>query len=478
MIIPSADSVLQIFSQINTIPRPSHHEERIADFLCEFATQHHLSFSRDEQNCVVIRKEASPGFEQKEPLVLLNHMDMVCVSKEGKNFNPLTDPIHAIYKDDWISADGTSLGADNGIGLSMALAVLADDSILHPVLEVLTTTNEEDGMSGASHLSPDFIKGRKVINLDSEDYDSITIGAAGALIQENYLPVKTIKIPDNFTPFHISISGGLGGHSGVDITKGRANTIVLLAQILKKIGEKNAIYLAGFDGGSANASIASAAKATFAVNTHFKDELSKTIDSEWKKIKDKYAETDAGLTMEMSSAETQKVCDQTTSFCIIKTLCDIPYGPLSVCPNAPQTAYTSNNIGIAHLSDKDFCIGTHSRSFDRRDMEQVATSIRETIEQNGGHSKCIMKAPAWQEDADSPFINLVCDTFDRVLHFRPRKVSMHFVLEAGYFVQTYPNIQIASIGPRILEPHSTSERVQLSTIQNIWQVLIELLRTI
>ncbi|MBR1840286.1 MAG: M20/M25/M40 family metallo-hydrolase, partial [Prevotella sp.] len=182
-----------IFRQIRTIPRPSHHEERIADFLCQFAEDHSLTYRRDDHNNVVIEKPASPGYEDHETVVILNHMDMVCVSEPGKDFNPLTDPIEAIeYNGNengnengntWMKANGTSLGADNGIGLSMALAILADPTLPHPRLEVLTTTNEEDGMSGAQALSPSFISGRRVVNLDSEAYDEITVASAGAIIQ-------------------------------------------------------------------------------------------------------------------------------------------------------------------------------------------------------------------------------------------------------------------------------------------------------
>lgn len=181
---------------------------------------------------MVIRKPASPGYEEREPIVLLNHMDMVCV---GMN-DPLNDPIEAYVEDGWMKAKGTSLGADNGIGLSMALAVLEDDSIVHPALEVMTTTNEEDGMSGAAALSKDFLKGRKVINLDSEDYDTITTGAAGACLQFHRIPIKRVPVTDGDSHWYrIKIEGGLGGHSGVDINKGRCSAMIPAKAILKSV---------------------------------------------------------------------------------------------------------------------------------------------------------------------------------------------------------------------------------------------------
>ncbi len=179
----STERVFSIFSELNKIPRPSHHEERVADYLCQFAERLNLEYERDKENCVVIRKPASKGYEGHEPIVLLNHMDMVCVGMS----DPLNTPIEPYVENGWMKARRTSLGADNGIGLSMALSVLEDDRIDHPALEVITTTNEEDGMSGASSLSKDFLKGRRVINLDSEDYDTITTGAAGACSSTDFL---------------------------------------------------------------------------------------------------------------------------------------------------------------------------------------------------------------------------------------------------------------------------------------------------
>lgn len=254
---PTAERVFSIFRELNAIPRPSHHEERVADYLCQFAEGLHLDYERDAQNCVVIRKAATPGHEDAEPVVLLNHMDMVCVGMA----DPLTTPIDAYVDNGWMKARGTSLGADNGIGLSMALAVLEDDSIVHGPLEVMTTTNEEDGMTGASQLAPHFLKGRKVINLDSEDYDTITTGAAGAYMQEHRLPISRQPSPGGKRRWYrITIEGGLGGHSGVDINKGRCSAVVPAWALLAAIYNDYDFNVASIRVGEANASIASSAE--------------------------------------------------------------------------------------------------------------------------------------------------------------------------------------------------------------------------
>ena len=231
----TTERVFQIFKELNQIPRPSHHEERVADYLCRFAERLNLPYKRDKENCVVISKPATKGYEGAEPVVLLNHMDMVCVGMS----DPLNTPIDAYIENGWMKARGTSLGADNGIGLSMALAVLESDEIVHGPLEVITTTNEEDGMSGASQLSSDFLKGRKVINLDSEDYDTITTGAAGACLQFHRIPMERVPAPEDWNWYRIRIDGGLGGHSGVDINKGRCSAVKAAAAILLSLSEKH-----------------------------------------------------------------------------------------------------------------------------------------------------------------------------------------------------------------------------------------------
>ena len=253
---PSTERVFQIFNELNQIPRPSHHEEYAADYLCQFAERLNLSYERDAENCVVIRKPATPGHEGAEPIVLLNHMDMVCVGMS----NPLKDPVDAYVENGWMKARGTSLGADNGIGLSMALAVLESQDIVHGPLEVITTTNEEDGMSGAAQLSKDFLKGRKVINLDSEDYDTITTGAAGACLQFHRIPTEHEAAPKDSNWYRIRFEGGLGGHSGVDINKKRCSAVVATLVLLDSIKHECDFNVASINIGEANASIASSAE--------------------------------------------------------------------------------------------------------------------------------------------------------------------------------------------------------------------------
>ena len=472
---PTTERVLSIFSELNKIPRPSHHEERVADYLCQFAERLHLEYKRDKENCVVIRKPATPGHEQAETIVLLNHMDMVCVGMP----NPLSDPIDAYVEDGWMKAHGTSLGADNGIGLSMALAVLEDDSIVHPALEVMTTTNEEDGMSGAAQLSKDFLKGRKVINLDSEDYDTITTGAAGACLQFHRLPIQMEPAPaGKHRWYHIRFEGGLGGHSGVDINKGRCSAVIPSWAILAAIYNEYDFHLASIQIGEANASIASTADLVICVPSGEAAEFVKAQQdsiNEW--LREEYGTSDPNIHCTIEKCEQQdKVIPTETFEALMSCLEQTPQGVVKMSTTMKDTVETSNNVGRITTDDDHIFISTHTRSFIDADMAQLSQDIANTFAAYGGKTETIMSAPAWQENQQSDFLKLTSDTFQDVLGWRPRMVAMHFVLEAGFFVQHYPGIQMASIGPRIVEPHSASERVELKTIDDIWRVLLEMLK--
>lgn len=473
------EKVYELFRQLNSIPRPSHHEERVADFLCQYAESLGLEYSRDKENCVVIRKPATPGHEMAEPIVLLNHMDMVAVGDGSRKFDPLNDVIEAYVENGWMKARGTSLGADNGIGLSMALAVLADDSIVHGPLEVLTTTNEEDGMTGAAAMATDFIKGRKVINLDSEDYDTITVGAAGAYIQLGKWKITHNEIPEGYVCRKIIMNGGLGGHSGVDINKGRCNCIKELAALLT--GEfvnhlMTDVYICSMNGGTANASIAPCAEITLAMKPTFEASLNAYVDKWNAIIQQKFAKTDPHVTIHV---------EETVSFAhgienaisVLRCIHNLPCGVLAMREDLPGTVMTSNNIGMLCTKDDVVTLSCHSRSFSNDEMHQLAASINITMKgRKATEVEIIMDTPGWQEDQHSEYLKMVDQAFVDVLGFSPKKVAMHFVLEAGYYVEKFPGIEIACIGPRIVEPHSTKERVELSTVDNIWRVLVELLK--
>lgn len=475
---------LDFFSELTRIPRPSHHEEKVADYLCRFAEEHNLKYRRNEQNCVVIEKPASPGYEKADPVVILNHMDMVCVAKEGylrdgRPFDPLTDEIRTYIETDadghrWMKAEGTSLGADNGMGLSMALAILADDSLEHPALEVLTTTNEEDGMSGAAALSTDFIRGRKVINLDSEAYDEITVGAAGAILQVAHGTPQWAPLPSGYVFRKLVLDGGLGGHSGVDIGKHRCNCNSLLFNEMISIP---GALICTLNGGTANASIAPWAEAVVA----FKEEDTDKVISFYKHyafgIQVTFKEHDPNVRLHIEETEPVE-CYMTNGTQVLKAIQAVYCGAKSMRKDMPGTVMTSNNVGVVRTTADDISVSCHTRSFSNEEQRKLADDIKKELVDNFADKGVeeLMETGAWMEREDSPLLALTCHTFQDVLGFQPKKVAMHFVLEAAYYVEKYPGIEMASIGPRIIEPHSTSERIDLNTADDIWKVTLELLK--
>lgn len=482
-----AKSFYDFFNDLNHIPRPSHHEGKVADYLCRFAEEQGLKYRRDAENCVVIEKPASPGCENADPVVILNHMDMVCVSKDGylrdgRPFDPLNDEIRPYVEKDangvrWMKAEGTSLGADNGIGLSMALAILADDTLVHPALEVLTTTNEEDGMSGAEALSKDFIRGRKVVNLDSEAYDEITVGAAGACLQVGKWNLQFATIPTGYVGRRIVIEGGLGGHSGVDINKGRCNANKVLTTLFTESFTNNdELLVCSLNGGTANASIASWAEMVVAMPDGRCQELDYAINKRWSELlEERFHETDPHIRLRIEEAE---ATEYIVGFsCPLRTIAHLPYGVQAMREDMPGTVMTSNNIGVIKMEGDTMTVSCHTRSFDMEEQRRLSQDIHDMMLDGGAKEvERLMDTGSWVERADSPLLALTCETFRDVLGFEPKKVAMHFVLEAAYYVEKYPGIEMASIGPRIIEPHSTSERVDLDTADNIWRVTVELLK--
>lgn len=470
-------SFLDIFKQLCTIPRPSHKEKAVADFLCQFAEEHHLSYRRNENNCVVIESPATPGYEDKEPIVMLNHMDMVCVAEEGYAVPGPVTPIE--YEEDgehWMRADHTSLGADNGIGLSIALSILSDDTLPHPKLEVLTTTCEETDMSGAANMANDFFKGKRILNIDSEAYDEITVASAGAHIQVAHLPYKRIAMPESYVALSVAVAGGRGGHSGVDIGKGRANAIKILCNLLLvAIRQANIkLYIINIKGGQAYSAIPGEALAKICIPKGDLDAFNTLIGQCNAAIEKQYSATDPDVVITSEPAVWHSsVINEEGTHLILASVNGIPVGPIKLREDG--NVETSNNIGIINTEKNEEClVSSHTRSFSPQAMDELADNISKIFTLTGATVDTIMHVSPWEEDLHHPWLSSVEDVFQDVLGFKPTPVSMHFALEAGYLVEKFPGIHIASIGPRIMYPHSPNEKVSLTTADNIMKVVREI----
>ena len=468
---------LDIFKQLCNIPRPSHKEQAVADFLCHFAEEHRLTYKRDENNCVVIESPATPGYEDREPIVMLNHMDMVCVAEEGY---AVPGPVTPIEYDEegerWMRADHTSLGADNGIGLSIALSILSDDTLPHPKLEVLTTTCEETDMSGAANMAPDFFKGKRILNIDSEAYDEITVASAGAHIQVAHLPYKRIAMPEGYVTLSVAVAGGQGGHSGVDIGKGRANAIKILCNLLLvAIRQANIkLYIINIKGGQAYSAIPGEAQAKICIPKEDLDAFNTLVGQCNDAVKAQYSVTDPDVIITSETAVWHSsVINEEGTHLILASVNGIPVGPIKLREDG--NVETSNNIGIINTEKNEEClVSSHTRSFSLQALDELADNISKIFTLTGATVDTIMHVSPWEEDLHHPWLSSVEDVFQDVLGFKPTPVSMHFALEAGYLVEKFPGIHIASIGPRIMYPHSPNEKVSLTTADNIMKVVREI----
>lgn len=491
-----SDSIYELFKQINNVPRQSWHEERIVEFLEQFATARGLEHLTTTDRCVVIRKPASRGMELTPAVVLLCHSDMVCVAEEGKVFNPLTDPIESYIDNGWIKACGTSLGADNGIGMSMALSVLDNPELIHGPLECIFTANEEDGMTGAANMPDDLLHGRLIINLDSEDYDAVTIGSAAAYLQFTRVNYDTHKVTAGYHFLTLSINGGRGGHSGVDINKGRSNANKLICKFLLETANEFSLEVARINGGQANNSIPASAEAVVAVAGSRVVALTNRFEAFGKEINEAFKETDPDLVFQVKEMEQQpsqqearqmeqEVIEIATVHRLMQAIDEIPVGVIEMSSEMKGTVETSNNLGViaTDLQKRELFVSTFARSFIDAEAERVgqqtAAKFRNVASPTTEvHTEVVMFAPGWQGNLSYPLLKVTDESFERVLGFTPSKVAMHFALESGHFIQKFAGCQIVSIGPKIIEPHSVTERVSVATTNDIWRVLIDMLYTL
>ena len=472
----NTDNVYRIFSLINKIPRPSHHEERISGFICDFATKHGLTVKRDKNNCVCITKPATPGLERSEPMVMHAHCDMVCVSALGKSFNPETDAIEAYETDGWIKAKGTSLGADNGIGLAMALTIMADKETAHGPLELLVTTNEEDGMTGARNLDPQFVEARRMIDLDSEDFNTITVASAGALLQEFTLKPQAQAAPQGYSFYTLHITGGLGGHSGVDIDKGHESAVKSIATAIKSLhlSTDRQLVVTEIKAGEANASIASNARAVVGLPSHIAAHALSTLPPYMFATS---TDPDVRITANECPVPVS-VLLKTETERIYKAITSLPQGITETKRgnDGKNTVYTSNNIGILSATTQGITITTHTRSFSPAKMEKEAQNIADTLGEMQFERHELMNTHSWKQDTEHPFLKHVRHKFKETTGFEPLLVKKHFVTEMAYFTSKFQGMQIASIGPLIVNPHSVNEKVKKDTIEQIYTLLENIIK--
>ncbi len=462
--------VLDLFEEINTVPRQSKHEEKIAAWLMKWAQDHQFSAEQDDIGNVLIKVPATPGFENKATVTLQGHMDMVCEKAKGVEHDFSTDPIKHIIDGDWLKADGTTLGADNGIALAIALTLVTDDSVKHPPLELLFTVDEETGLTGASNIQPGWLQGRYLLNLDSEDEHVFTIGCAGG--KDTHISYTGTRIPvGEKVSFKVTVGGLKGGHSGVDIDQPLANANVVLARLLR---ECEGINIVSIEGGSAHNAIPRDATAFIRIadGAVLKKRALALVEA----IKKEYP-ADDGITISVQLADPpETMFDKESSCVIINMLRALPHGIAAMSRDIEGLVETSNNLAVIKTEGDTVSILTSQRSSVMSALddltgkiESVAKLAHAEVESGNGY-------PAWEPDVDSRLLALCTAEWKKVTGVEPKVEIIHAGLECGIIGSKYQGMEMISYGPTIKNPHSPDERLYIPSIQSICDFTASLLQ--
>ncbi len=471
--------VWQYFQEIAQVPRPSKKEEKIRAYLLDFAKKQKLEASTDTIGNVLIKKVATKGCEHVQTVVLQSHMDMVCEKNSDKEFNFDTDAIELVLDGEWLKANGTTLGADNGIGMAASLAVLASCKIKHGPIECLFTVDEETGLSGAFALQEGFISGNILLNLDSEDDGEIFIGCAGGIDTLAQLPIALESVPAGYFALQLGIGGLMGGHSGDDINKERGNANKLLARFLKQAAEELQLRVVDFDGGNLRNAIAREAKAVVVLPQSEKESLVAEFNIFAADMAEEYQHTDAGVQCKHQSiALPAEVLTKVSQDKLLNLILACPHGVLAMSSRMPGMVETSTNLASVKL-DKNYAYFTTSQRSELDSRKYAASQmLRAVFELAGAEVNCSEGYPGWTPNPNSYIAQVAADCYERLFNKKPAIKSIHAGLECGLFLQKYPYLDMVSIGPTIRNPHSPDERIHIQHTEKFWLHLLDILKHI
>ena len=472
--------VFEQFAEINTIPRPSKHEEKMIEYLKEFAEKRNLEHEVDETGNVIIRKPATKGHENAPMVSLQSHMDMVCDKLVDVDINFQTDAIQTYVDGEWLTAKGTTLGADDGIGCAIELAILDSDDIEHGPIECVFTRDEETSLTGAMGMKAGFMKGDMLINLDSEDEGQIFISCAGGKTTSAKFTFTREQAPEGYFFLQASIKGLKGGHSGDDINKKRANAIKILTRFLYKEQEKMDLRLASFNSGKLHNAIPRDGVIVFAVPASEKE----TVRVDWNvftaNVEEEYHVSDTAMEFNLESAETTAVIEKGVSHRFILAMQAVDNGVFAMCQDE-ALAYmveTSNNVASVATSENEINIITSQRSNVMSNLENETNTVKAAFELAGAEIKRSDGYPAWKMNPDSKLTKVAVESYKKLFGKEPIVKGIHAGLECGLFSERYPNLDMVSFGPTLRDVHTPDERLHIPTVQMVWDHLLDILKNV
>ncbi len=472
-------AVWQYFGQLMNIPRPSKHEAKVSAFLQEFGRQLNLETLADEVGNVLIRKPASKGYENAPGVCLQAHMDMVCEKNGDKEFDFLTQPIQAYLEDGWLIGDGTTLGADDGIGVAAAMAILADNSIEHGPLECLFTVDEETGLTGAANLRTDWLKSSILLNFDDEDEGEYCIGCAGGIDTTVAIDYTTRLVPAGESSYRIKVSGLQGGHSGDDINRGRGCAIKILTRILWNATENHKIGLARIDGGNLRNAIAREAWADIVVAHDYEAAFRSMVYDFAKHICFEFRSTEPNMQVTLEPIE-EPACliDRQTQYNLLNALYACAHGVLAMSREIENFVETSTNLASVKMDDHQIHIATSQRSSVESAKHAAAQKIEATFRMIGAHVSHGDGYPGWTPNPDSKVLKVGVETYKRMFGHDPIVRAIHAGLECGLIGEKYPNMDMISYGPTLRGVHAPGEKIEIKTVEMFWNLTCEILRNL
>jgi dipeptidase D len=473
--------VFEIFAEICKVPRPSKHEEKISKWLCDFAAAHGIECVADEAMNVIMRVPATPGYEDHEGVILQAHMDMVAEKDGPVQHDFLKDPIQTFVDGDFLKAKGTTLGADDGIGIAMALAAITDEALQHPAIECLFTVDEETGLTGAMRLKDGMLKAKRLINIDSEDDGQIFIGCAGGIdtLAKMHYEGERLKVNGERLGIRLSVSGLMGGHSGDDINKGRANANQFIVWFLARIWPQTELHLASIHGGNLRNAIAREAEAVLAIPMAYKEQ----IRIEWNhfvaQMENVFGEVEKDMRLELETCDLPDLfIPDDKAYRLIMALCECPHGMIAMSKEMPGLVETSTNLASIKMKEGYIEVNTSQRSSKepakhhlKWAVEQALSLACDEVTHGDGY-------PGWAPNPHSPLLEVVKKAYEDLFKSEPKVLAIHAGLECGLFLEKYPDLDMISIGPQMYGVHSPQERLSISSTERCYRWLCQTLKAL
>jgi dipeptidase D len=472
--------VFCFFEKISEIPRGSGNEKEISNYLVKFAKNNNLEYYQDDFLNVIIKKPGTKGYENSPTVILQGHMDIVCEKSESINHDFLKEPLKLRVQGDFVKATETTLGADNGIAVAYALAILASDNIEHPPIEVLITTEEETGMGGAANLDGSMLDGKILINIDSEEEGELLTSCAGGVRSKVKLPINWVELQSDYKYVSIKIKGLKGGHSGMEIVKGRGVASKLLGRVLFDVANDIDFYLADIKAGAKMNAIPRNAEATLLINDIEVNKVSKLVDK-WNEIfKNELKGIDDQVLLEMSILEgkSKKVFSKKTRNKVLNILMAMPQGVQTMSNDICGLVQSSTNLGVVSTQANSIMFESAVRSSVGTLKDEITNRIKVIAKSNGAKQTLESSYPEWQYKKDSYIRDLFVSVYEKTYGNKPKIAAIHAGLECGLLKEKLGDIDMISFGPNMFDVHTPEERLSISSTERTWQYLLKVLKKI